>query len=82
MAGVLEDIDKPTLTEDGLYRYLKHEEGLPVTRYLIKCAVMRRELVPVRLGHGNYFSRRDGLTWIESRRTPGPYRVPKAQLAE
>lgn len=64
------------LSEDGVFRYLL-ELGYPVTRRMIKYAFLRRELVPVRLGVGNYVSRQDALNWIESRRQPGIYRAPE-----
>lgn len=60
------------LNEDGVYKYLL-EQGYPVTRRMIKYAFLRRELVPVRLGVGNYVSRQDALDWVESRRQPGNY---------
>lgn len=63
------------LTEYGLFRKLR-ELGYPVTEYMIRIAVRRREIQPVRLGNGNYFSVNDGLRWIESRRQTGSYRVP------
>ncbi len=56
--------------------------GFPVTRFMIKQAVLRRELVPVRLGLGNYFSVNDGLRWIESRRQPGIYRAPESAASK
>ena len=46
---------------------------LPVTRRTVKWAVLRREIVPTRLGNCNYFRKRDGLDWITSRRQPGVY---------
>lgn len=59
------------------------ELGYPVTGRQIKDAFDRREVHPVRLGTGNYVSRRDMLNWIESRRqTGGPYRVPRTVAAE
>lgn len=66
------------LNEDGVYRYLQ-EQGYPVTRRMIKYAFLRRELVPVRLGVGNYVSRQDALDWVESRRQPGNYHAPEYQ---
>jgi hypothetical protein len=54
------------------------ELGYPVTQYLIKTAVERRELVPTRLGVANYFSVNDGLRWIASRRQSGIYRAPES----
>jgi hypothetical protein len=69
--------DVANLNQEQLYKRLR-EFGYPVTRYLIKQAVLRRELKPVRLGVGNYFSVNDGLRWIESRRQPGIYRAPES----
>jgi hypothetical protein len=64
----LRDIDRPNLTEQELFEYLHNSEELPVTRRAVKYAVMRREIVPTRIGNGNYFSKRDGLEWIKSRK--------------
>ncbi len=69
-------LDVTDLTEEQLWEYLV-SLGYPVTRRAIKWAVLRREILPVRLGRGNYFSRRDGLDWIESRRQPGNYHAPE-----
>lgn len=66
----LHDLDRPNLTEQELFEYLRDNEELPVTRRCIKYAVMRREIVPTRIGNGNYFSKRDGLEWIKSRKAP------------
>ncbi|GFG67912.1 hypothetical protein MKUB_54020 [Mycobacterium kubicae] len=66
------------LSEDELWEYLHHKEGIPVTRRTIKWAVLRREIVPTRLGNKNLFSKRDALNWLASRRQTGPYRAPKA----
>ena len=56
------------MTEQGLFEYLRYDMELPVTRRMIKYAVMRWEVVPTRLGNGNYFSKRDGLESIRSRK--------------
>jgi hypothetical protein len=74
--GVVDPLDIPNLSEQQLFEKLR-ELGFPVTRRSIKDAVMRRELIPVRIGRGNYMSIRDGLNWIESRRQPGLYKAPK-----
>jgi hypothetical protein len=66
------------LNEDGVFRYLQ-EQGYPVTRRMIKYAFLRREMVPVRLGVGNYVSRQNALDWVESRRQPGNYHAPEYQ---
>ena len=64
----MENLDRPNMTERELFEYLRYDMELPVTRRMIKYAVMRREVVPTRLGNGNYFSKRDGLEWIRSRK--------------
>lgn len=74
MAGVLDPLDVPNLNETELYEYLYFDEKLPVTRRGVKDAVMRREIIPTRLGNGNYFSKRDALDWVKSRRQPTPTR--------
>ena len=66
--GYLSDLDRPNLTEQQLFEYLCFDEDLPVTRRSVKYAVMKREIMPTRLGNGNYFSKRDGLEWVRSRR--------------
>jgi hypothetical protein len=58
------------MTERQLFEYLRDDEDLPVTRRSIKYAVIRREIVPTRLGSRNYFSKQDGLDWIASRKRP------------
>lgn len=73
----MDDLDRPNLTEQELFEFLRYDEDLPVTRRAIKHAVIRREIVPARIGRGNYFSKRDGLDWIASRRQLGVYRAPK-----
>lgn len=79
----MDDDDKPTMTETELWEWLKYDEGIPVTRRAIKMAVINREIEPTRLGNGNFFSRRDGLTWLRSRKQAGAYsasKVPASQL--
>jgi hypothetical protein len=61
-------LDRPNLTEQELFEHPFYEIELPVTRRMIHYAVMRREIVPTRLGNGNYFSKRDGQEWIRSRK--------------
>ena len=56
------------MTEQQLFEYLHFEQDLPVTRRMLHYAVMRREIAPTRLGNGNYFSKRDGLQWVRSRK--------------
>ena len=38
-------------------------------------AVFRREIIPTRLGNSNWFSTRDVVEWLRSRKQPGHYRV-------
>jgi hypothetical protein len=64
----LGELDRPNLTEQQLFEYLHDSEELPVSRRAVKYAVMRREIVPTRVGNGKYFSKRDGLQWIRSRK--------------
>ncbi|MGD1204829.1 hypothetical protein ACKUVQ_00265 [Mycobacterium seoulense] len=72
----LRDLDRPNLNEQTLFEYLKDTERLPVTRRAIKYAVMRREIVPTRIGNKNYFSKRDGLDWIKSCKATYPVAAP------
>jgi hypothetical protein len=77
MADALDELDKPNLTEQELWEYLYYDEDLVgVTRRSIKWAVLRREIIPTRIGSRNYFSKRDGVDWIRSRKQPGVYRAP------
>jgi hypothetical protein len=64
------------LNQEAAFQKLR-EWGYPVTRRMIKYAVLRRELKPVRLGNGNYLSENDLAAWIESRRQAGIYRLPE-----
>lgn len=73
----MDDVERPNLTEQELWEFLYYDEDLPVTRRAIKHAVLRREIIPTRLGNGNFFSKREGLNWIASRRQPGVYRAPR-----
>ncbi|WP_375481987.1 hypothetical protein [uncultured Mycobacterium sp.] len=83
MADALDDLDKPNLSEQELWEYLYYDEYLVgVTRRSVKWAVLRREITPTRIGNKNYFSKRDGLDWIKSRRQPGIYRAPKVEPAQ
>jgi hypothetical protein len=77
----IDPIDIPNLNEEGLFQKLR-ALGFPVTRRSIKYGVLRRELIPVRIGRGNYLSLRDGLNWIESRRQPGVYHAPESQVVQ
>lgn len=64
----MDDNDKPVLNQADVYAWLHDGEGLPVTRSAIKWAVIRRELVPTKIGRALYFSRNDVLRWLESLR--------------
>lgn len=77
----MDDLDRPNLTEQDLYEYLYLDLDLPVTRRSVKEAVKRREIQPTRLGNGNYFSKRDGLDWVKSRKQSGTYRAHAANAA-
>ena len=68
------------LNQEDAFQKLR-EWGYPVTRRMIKYAVMRRELKPTRFGNGNYFSVNDLRNWIESRRQAGIYRAPESHAA-
>lgn len=81
MSEPIDPLEVPNLTETQLFERLS-ALGFPVTRRSIKYAVLRRELIPVRIGRGNYFSVNDGLRWIESRRQPGHYRAPESRVAQ
>lgn len=72
----VDDDQKPTMTEQELFEFLAHDEGLPVSRRAIKWAVLRREILPTRIGRTNRFSKQDGWDWVKSRKQPGVYRVP------
>jgi hypothetical protein len=78
----MDDLDRPNLTEQELFEFLYYDEDLPVTRRAIKHAVLRREILPTRLGNGNFYSKRDGLHWVESRKQSGVYRAPETQAAQ
>lgn len=80
--GILDDYDKPNLTEAELFHFLRYEEGLVgVTRRSVRFAIMRRHIVPTKIGNTNYFSKRDGIDWIASSRVPVavPRTVPANQ---
>jgi len=64
----MDDDEKPTMTEGELWIYLSQELGIPVTRRTIKYAVLNQEIVPTRLGYGNYFSKKDAHDFIKSRK--------------
>lgn len=81
MSEVIDPLEVPNLNEEQLFEKLL-DLGFPVTRRAIKYAVLRRELIPVRIGRGNYFSVKDGLRWVESRRQPGHYRAPESAVGQ
>jgi hypothetical protein len=74
----VDDLDRPNMTEQELYEYLRFDEDLSATKRSVHDAVLRREILPTRIGRGNFFSKRDGLDWIASRKQTGTYRVKSA----
>lgn len=63
----MDELDKPVLTEQGLFEFLCYEEELTsITRHTVKWAVINREIIPTRIGRRNFFSKRDGLDWVAS----------------
>lgn len=68
------------LNQEQLFQTLL-ELGYPVTRYVVRMAILRREINPTRIGNGNYYSVNDGLRWIASRRQEGHYRLPDGAYA-
>lgn len=77
----MKDEDRPVLSESELFHWLHYDQGVTsVTRSAIRWAVRRREIVPTRLGHGNFFSKNDGLRWLESRRLAGRYAAPPLRV--
>jgi hypothetical protein len=77
----MDELDRPNLSEQELWEFLYYDEDLPVSRRAVKWAVLRREIAPTRLGNGNYFSRRDGLDWIKSRKQYRTYPMPENPAA-
>ena len=75
----VDPLDVTNLDQDGVFHFLV-DEGFPATRHLVKYMFLRREVHPVRLGHGNYVSRRDVLDWVQSRRQSGTYSLPDDAL--
>lgn len=80
MAGVIDQIDKANMTIDELADYLRDVEGMPVTRRQMRNAVHNGEIEPTNLSNANYFSIRDGLDWLASRK--GIRRGDKKRRAE
>lgn len=70
-SGVVDPLDVPNLNQEQLFEKLV-DMGFPVTRWGIKMAVIDREIIPTRLSGKNFFSIRDGLDWIKSRKQPKP----------
>ena len=66
----MDEDDKPTMTEQELWEWLHYDEGIPVSRHAIKQAVLNRDIIPTRLGIGNYFSKRDGWAYIAAQKQP------------
>lgn len=77
----MDEDQKPTMTEQELWEWLHYDEGIPVTRRAIKMAVINREILPTRLGNANFFSKRDGLVWLQSRKQTGRYSASKTVAA-
>ena len=70
-SGVIDPLDVPNLNEKQLFEKLL-ELGFPVTRHSVKHAVLNPEITPTQISGKNWFSVRDGLDWIESRKRPEP----------
>jgi len=74
-------LDIPNMDEQQSYEWMLNDLKIPVTRRVVKWAVIDREVTPTRIGRKNLFSRRDWLLWIESRRQPGIYHAAKSPAA-
>ena len=73
----------PNLKGDrGIYDYCQELGVVGVTLRFVHTAVVRREITPTRLGNTNWFSRADVHRWLESRKQPGHYHVPKTAAAQ
>jgi hypothetical protein len=67
----VDGIELPIFNEQQLFEYLRHDLGVVgVTRRSVKHAVIRREIVPTRIGNNNYFSKQDGLDWLKAQKHP------------
>ncbi|PJK24408.1 hypothetical protein [Mycolicibacterium goodii] len=67
----MDDFDLPILNEQQLFEYLHNDLGVTgVTRRGVKHAVMRREIVPTRIGNKNYFAKQDAHDWLKAQRHP------------
>lgn len=76
----VDEVQKPTMSEQELFEWLCYEEGIEgVTRRSVKWAVLRREIIPTRIGNKNWFSKQDGWDWIKSRKQPGSYSVAQSR---
>lgn len=78
--GPVDPYEVTNLNQEQLFQKLL-EIGYPVTRYVVRMAILRREINPTRIGNGNYYSVNDGLRWIASRRQEGHYRLPDGTYA-
>lgn len=78
----MDDDHKPTMTEQELWEWLHYEEGIPISRRALKHAVIRREILPTRLGNTNLYSKQDGWDFIASRKQTGVYRLPNSATAQ
>lgn len=77
----MDDDEKPTMSETELWAWLRNSEGIDVSRRAIKYAILRREILPSRIGPRNLYSKQDGWEWIKSRKQPGVYRAPESRAA-
>jgi hypothetical protein len=80
MADINPD-DVANMNQEDVYQQMR-AWGYEVTRSTIKFAIMRREMIPTRLGNNNFFSINDVLRWIESRKQPGNYQAKKEAVSE
>jgi hypothetical protein len=61
------------------------ELGMPegaVKLRMAHTAVLRREIIPTRIGNANWFSRRDVEEWLRSRKQPGYYHAGEDRVPE
>lgn len=74
----MEPDEVPTYKGDkGILQAIR-DIGVPdgaVTERMAHIAVVRREIIPTRIGNANWFSRRDVEEWLRSRKQPGHYRA-------
>lgn len=67
----MDDFDLPVLNEQQLFEYLHDGLGVTgVTRRGVKHAVIRREIVPTRIGNKNFFAKQDAHDWLKAQRHP------------